>query len=94
MDSLSLFINFFNQNVYFLHDDWCLVQDARISALEKEVQTLEDKLLKSKEELTMDDRRDLSLKESPGIKDRQLRFEVCKRIQNVVSVGNKYLAAA
>ncbi|XP_076469273.1 ERC protein 2-like isoform X2 [Babylonia areolata] len=50
-------------------------KDARIAALEREVQSLEDKLLKSKEELTMDDRRDLS-KDSPGVKDRQQRLEL------------------
>ena len=53
-----------------------MFQDARISALEKEVQMLEDKLFRSKEELGMDDRRDLSIKDSPSVRDKQLRFEV------------------
>lgn len=48
----------------------CL-QDSQIATLEREIQTLEDKLFKSKEDFGLDDRRD-----SPGIKDKQLRFEV------------------
>ena len=55
-----------------------MLQDARICALEREVQALEDKLFKSKEELGMDDRHDLSIKDSPGIRDKQLRFEVAQ----------------
>ena len=55
----------------------CVPQDSRICGLEREVQLLEDKLFKSKEELGMDDsRRDLSIKDSPSIRDKQMRFEV------------------
>ncbi|XP_070192869.1 ERC protein 2-like isoform X2 [Littorina saxatilis] len=47
-------------------------KDSRITSLEREVQVLEDKLFKCKEDFSMDS----AMKDSPGVKDRHLRSEL------------------
>lgn len=46
------------------------------------MQTLEEKLLKSKEDLSLDDRHDSASKDSSIGRDKQLRAEVMMRNRN------------
>lgn len=51
-------------------------KDLQIAGLQHEVQTLEEKLLKSKEDLSLDDRHDSASKDSSIGRDKQLRAEI------------------